>query len=731
LTEIQQALEEGDPLVGQTFEGRFQIISVLGQGGMGMVYKARHVHMDKLVAIKTLVPAAVSDDKSFLRFEQEAKAASNLQHPNIISIFDFGRSAEGTAYLVMEFLEGKTLEDELVMQMELISLERFERIFTQVCSGMQHAHKKGVIHRDIKPSNLMLVDNEDGKDFVKIVDFGLAKLNNNEQAQQHLTQTGMVMGSPPFMSPEQCRGEELDHRTDIYSLGCVMYAALTGQVPHMGNNSMATIYKHITDAPLPISEVFGASSVPPRLEDLVMKTLLKNREERPQSMEELGKALSDAIRNPGFNAATKPKNLVGADLSQAAPIKPMIAESHLARVQNSTPAEPAQAQRVRTMDGGETKGRAPKKGTPAEIVYIIVAVCFLSLILGVSALKHSSQKLASRTIEQSAPPQEAPASTQGTAASSSPVNPSTTDAGKVVSGEQTTAATASPVNLSTTDAGKAVSGEQTNAASSSASAVPAQSSGLSSIQMPIQNHALPAASNKSATTQKVPLKKVAVLDLVQQKKHDALKKANDFREQGRLAYDKDDLPTARLFFEKYRDELSTAYGAQDSHLLHAIGRILSCTKGQEDEESLKDLQLAMKIVGDERKVAFDTVKSMPSPSGTWRSLAWACLASARAKTGTAKRNFAEWAEYFYDYAIQTWDEGKNDVYYKVLRGWANAALLCGDFDKVKELHQQFVAEGQPFIKWQPPAGPGDKPQEGQALIQRANRMGKHRPFQNW
>lgn len=292
-----------DALVGQLFEGRFEILSVIGEGGMGKVYKARHVHMDKVVAIKTLVSSALTDQKSFMRFKQESRAASSLGHPNIISIFDFGASVDGIAYLVMEFVEGKNLEDIIITQ-ETMSLERFLRIFSQVCSGMQHAHKRGFIHRDLKPSNLMVFDTEDDTDVVKILDFGLAKACSGDD-KQNLTRTGMVMGSPPFMSPEQCRGEDLDNRSDIYALGCVMFAALTGEVPLLGDNTMATLYKHISGVPSSIADVAPHLLIPESLERLIMKTLEKQPGDRPQSMGELGEEMAASI-NAYLSGRTAP-----------------------------------------------------------------------------------------------------------------------------------------------------------------------------------------------------------------------------------------------------------------------------------------------------------------------------------------------------------------------------------------------------------------------------------------
>lgn len=283
-----------DSLVGQLFEGKYEIDSILGQGGMGLVYKAKHVLMNKVVAIKTLVPGTLVDSRALMRFTQEARAASNLTHPNIISIFDFGvREDERLAYLVMEFLSGKTLEDVIVTE-ETMSLSRFQRIFSQVCRGMQYAHKRGCIHRDLKPSNLMLINTEEEEDLVKILDFGLAKPGESESMQQ-LTKSGMVVGSPPFMSPEQCKGEPVDSRSDIYSIGCVMYATLTGEVPLMGTNTMATLFKHIADVPQPVSQIAPHLEIPAALDKVIMRTLEKKPDDRPQSMAELADELSNAI----------------------------------------------------------------------------------------------------------------------------------------------------------------------------------------------------------------------------------------------------------------------------------------------------------------------------------------------------------------------------------------------------------------------------------------------------
>lgn len=278
---------------GTIFEGRFEILSVLGVGGVGVVYKARHVHMNKTVAIKVLLPSLVSDDSDLNRFKQEASTASNLTHPSIVSIFDFGIASDGNAYLVMEYLDGCDLDD-LIAGEGRLHPELFLRIFCQVCDALHHAHRRGVIHRDMKPSNIMVIDTEEASNLVKIVDFGLAKLTAQDM-EQHLTLPGMTLGTPIYMSPEQCRGGPLDHRSDIYSLGCVMYAALTGSVPFISDSAAGTISKHLLETPPPFSVTAPELNLPEALEQVILTTLQKDPDARQQSMAELRNQLANAI----------------------------------------------------------------------------------------------------------------------------------------------------------------------------------------------------------------------------------------------------------------------------------------------------------------------------------------------------------------------------------------------------------------------------------------------------
>lgn len=291
--------------VGQIFEQRYEILAVLGEGANGIVYKAMHVPMQKVVAIKMLLPHLVSNATTFLRFEQEARAASKLTHPNIIIIHDFGRSENGAAFLVMEFLGSVSLDTILTEDLRL-DLDRFLKIFIQACDGLQHAHKHGIIHRDIKPSNMMLLDTEDEKDVLKIVDFGLAKVTAGAE-QQNLTESNVLLGTPLFMSPEQCKGEPTDHRSDVYSLACVAYYSLTGSVPHMGATSISTICKRLVEPPPPFSSSAPGLDLSPDLERVILKALSRDPDDRQQSMTELREDMVSAMSRRGVAASARQK----------------------------------------------------------------------------------------------------------------------------------------------------------------------------------------------------------------------------------------------------------------------------------------------------------------------------------------------------------------------------------------------------------------------------------------
>jgi serine/threonine protein kinase len=267
----------------------FEIIEELGSGGMSSVYKAEQVLMGRTVAVKVLHRFLLSDQSQLQRFLQEARFAKGLEHPNIAHVYSFGTTDDGRPFMVMEFCEGQTLQ-HLIANKQLKWAE-ITKIIEQICAGLAHAHHKGITHRDLKPSNIFLVTMPGGGLQVKIIDFGIAKLSvEDEETAQKLTRTGMVMGTPYYMSPEQCSGEKVDNRSDLYALGCIVYEILCGQPPFLGESTLDIARKQVTEAPLPVSEV-GKQKVDPALEALVMKAIAKSRDERFQSAEEFAEAL--------------------------------------------------------------------------------------------------------------------------------------------------------------------------------------------------------------------------------------------------------------------------------------------------------------------------------------------------------------------------------------------------------------------------------------------------------
>lgn len=304
-----------DALIGTIFADKYEILSLLGEGGMSKVYKARHLLMKRIIAIKLLQESSINDEAARERFQLEAEAASALSHPNVVAVHDFGLTSDGRAFFIMDCLEGITLADLLLEKKELDLQQAFE-IFTQACEGLDHAHRRGVIHRDVKPSNLVIVKQDDGSDLVKLVDFGIAKLlprPEDGKKIKRLTQSGQIFGSPPYMSPEQCSGRPLDARSDIYSLGCLMYETLSGEPPLYGETFVTTAVKHVNETPKPLSEK-SAQKVPPALEAVVMKCLQKRPAARYESAAELKQALFDAALSAGLKglrigAVAEPKSI--------------------------------------------------------------------------------------------------------------------------------------------------------------------------------------------------------------------------------------------------------------------------------------------------------------------------------------------------------------------------------------------------------------------------------------
>jgi serine/threonine protein kinase len=273
-------------LPGELVADRYEIVQLLSSGGMGSVYKALHRELGKFIAIKVLLVDKLVKDVTYRRFEREAKAAGSLSHPNIVSVYDYGLISADRPYIVMELLDGINLDD-LLAERGYLTPGSSIAIFTQVCDALAHAHTRGLIHRDLKPSNIMLIKDDKDRQRVKIIDFGIAKFATKKPETRPITKPGQIFGSPLYMSPEQCVGQKLDARADIYSLGCVMYEALCGAPPFIGDTLLSTIYKHVNEPPPPLSEHIHGRNIPAELERAVMKMLEKQPEHRFQSADEV------------------------------------------------------------------------------------------------------------------------------------------------------------------------------------------------------------------------------------------------------------------------------------------------------------------------------------------------------------------------------------------------------------------------------------------------------------
>lgn len=281
-SELPDVAPKVDPLLGTIIDGRYQVEKGIGEGGMGVVYLATHVALQKRFALKVLRGEMARDQEVVQRFVQEAQASSSIGHPNIIDISDFGRLPDGSFYFVMEYLDGQSLTD-LVASSGAIRASVAVPIIEMIASALSAAHECGIVHRDLKPDNILLVRRGQTPHFPKVLDFGIAKVGG---AASKLTRTGMIFGTPHYMSPEQAAGQAVDKRTDIYALGVIMYQMVTGHVPFDADTFMGILSKHMFEAPVPPTSLLASAELG-ALEPVIMRALVKKPEQRYQSMGEL------------------------------------------------------------------------------------------------------------------------------------------------------------------------------------------------------------------------------------------------------------------------------------------------------------------------------------------------------------------------------------------------------------------------------------------------------------
>jgi eukaryotic-like serine/threonine-protein kinase len=294
-------LETQDPFVGRTLDEKYSVEERLGAGGMGAVYRARHLQMDRPVAIKVLHQRFVEDEAARVRFQIEARAAVMLRHSNAVSVTDFGQTSEGCVYIVMELLEGRTLR-EILSRESPIETARAISIMLQTSAAVAAAHDAGIIHRDLKPSNILVTQSADLPAVVKVLDFGIAKvtadkLDDDENATR-VVQSSSVIGTPRYMSPEQYNGFELTPATDVYSLGVILYEMLTGMAPFTGATREQIAQKHANDPPHPPRGIVAA--IPEDVERVVLLALEKRPEDRPANADEFRQELLDTAERLGL-----------------------------------------------------------------------------------------------------------------------------------------------------------------------------------------------------------------------------------------------------------------------------------------------------------------------------------------------------------------------------------------------------------------------------------------------
>jgi serine/threonine-protein kinase len=409
-----------DPLVGAVVSDRYRIVQKVGEGGMGAVYQAEHAVIGKRIALKVLFADLSRRPELVARFLQEAKSASRIGHENVIDISDFGQTPEGLVYIAMEFLEGQDL-GRMLRSERTVSWSRAQPILMQIAKALRAAHSKGVIHRDMKPENIFLVQREARPNFVKVLDFGIAKVVSADANDgPRLTQAGMIFGTPEYMSPEQAQGQPADHRVDVYAVGCIMYHMLTGSVPFTADSFMGILTKHLLEPVVPPRKRRPDLQIPADVEAVCLRAMEKDRDKRWPDMDAFYRALGTAGGQP-FETSNVHAGLNPGEPPRASLKYPTLAEPN-ADVRDSKTAIAASPP-VGTFDDERPMRAEAAGGLPARAKLGIAALVSAGIVVtAVLALRGGSRPAASAP-----PPAAAPAQQAVAAPPPAPVAPAPTD----------------------------------------------------------------------------------------------------------------------------------------------------------------------------------------------------------------------------------------------------------------------------------------------------------------
>jgi serine/threonine-protein kinase len=370
-----------DPIVGTVMAGKYRIDGVIGRGGMGAVYRATHVMLNKTVAIKTIKPDLIESTEMAQRFQREARAATSLEHPNIVTVYDLGQAEDGALYIAMEFVNGVNLKD-VIRGSGPMPAARIARLLTQVSSALARAHRSHVVHRDLKPQNLMLAIDANGEERIKLLDFGIAK-SLEEGTTLQLTSAGYSLGTPHYMAPEQAMGQEVDGRADIYALGVILYEMLVGDVPFNAASAPAILVMHLNDAPEPPSRRRPDLSITPALEAVALRCLEKDPAQRFQTAEEFSEALARAVP-AGASAASLGAPEASTSLLVTPPLPgeptPRLEPSSIGRPPPHAPQPPGTKPTIKAPDAAVPPAVHPSPGAGKGLIAVLLAVAALCLV---------------------------------------------------------------------------------------------------------------------------------------------------------------------------------------------------------------------------------------------------------------------------------------------------------------------------------------------------------------